>query len=136
MRLKYTSFKSLTLKKKRKKKKKYSKCFRSRTSLRIVLLKEIWRFAPRLMSEAVRSVYWVKKWKNKKKEGGGGEKGKNGRSICFVDSTHYLNNCKLRNKYNYYCSFSIFESCFAVFFPSFSWTNGEGLFVCLLWQFI
>lgn len=40
------------------------------------------------------------------------------RSICFVDSTHYLNNCKLRNKYNYYCSFSIFLSTRFIFLHS------------------
>lgn len=85
----------------------------------IIPWRRIRRFAPRLnvRGGSKRSVYWVKNGKIKKR-GGEGEKKNEGRSICFVDSTHYLNNCKLRNKYNYYCSFSIFESCFTAFFPS------------------
>lgn len=75
MRLKYTSFKSLTLKKKRKKKKSIANAFVLGPAYELYY-SLIRRFAPRLMSEAVCSVYWVKKWKNKKKRGGEGEKWK------------------------------------------------------------
>lgn len=83
MRLKYTSFKSLTLKKKKKKKKSIANAFVLGPAYELYYsLKEIRRFAPRLMSEAVRSVYWVKNGKIKK-GGGGGKK----MEEAFVSST-------------------------------------------------
>lgn len=81
MRLKYTSFKSLTLKKRIKK--KYSKCFRSRTSLRIVLFLEgdtTLCPASNVRGSAFRLL--GKEWKNKKK-GGRGKK----MEEAFVSST-------------------------------------------------
>lgn len=82
MRLKYTSFKSLTLKK-RIKKKSIANAFVLGPAYELYYsLKEIRRFAPRLMSEAARSVYWVKNGKIKKK-GGRGKK----MEEAFVSST-------------------------------------------------
>lgn len=100
MRLKYTSFKSLTLK-------SVANAFVLGPAYKCISSKMM-RMKER--NDVTRRDYSMAASENAK-------------SICFVDSTHYLNNCKLRNKYNYYCSFSISLFLSAVFSFSISVTR-------------